>query len=63
MISTVEELPTWDLSDLYAGIDDPQLTSDMQAVQEQALEFERHFKGTIAREDLSPTHLRAAHDA
>jgi oligoendopeptidase F len=35
----------------------------MQAVQEQALEFERHFKGTIAREGLSPTHLRAARDA
>ena len=63
MIKKVEELPTWDLSDLYAGPDDPQLERDMQSVREQARAFERHFKGTIARADLSADHLRSAHDS
>ena len=35
----------------------------MQSVREQARAFERHFKGTIARADLSADHLRSAHDS
>jgi len=37
---TVEALPAWDLTDLYAAVDDPQLESDMDAVRRQAVAFE-----------------------
>ena len=63
MIRKTETLPTWDLSDLYAGADDPRLEIDMDAVREQALAFEARFKNTIARTDLDAHHLRQAQDA
>ena len=63
MIRKTETLPTWDLSDLYTGADDPRLQTDMDAVGEQAREFETRFRETIARDDLSADHLRQAQDA
>ena len=63
MIRKTETLPTWDLSDLYAGADDPRLEIDMGAVREQALAFETRFRNTIARTDLDARHLRQAQDA
>lgn len=62
MIQSAETLPTWDLSDLYAGVDDPRLEADMQAGRVRAEEFARRFKGTIAVADLTAAHLRAALD-
>ena len=34
-----ESLPTWDLSDLYKGINDPQLSSDMEEIERLAQKF------------------------
>ena len=47
MIRKTETLPTWDLTDLYTGTDDPRLQEDMDAVRQQARDFEQRFKGTI----------------
>jgi len=63
MIRKTETLPTWDLSDLYAGVDDPDLESEMEATRQEAQAFESRFKGTIARTDLNANHLRQAQDA
>ena len=35
-----EKLPTWDLSDLYAGVDDPKIEADMDDVRTRAVSFE-----------------------
>ena len=53
-------LPTWDLSDLYAGGDDPRLDGDMGETSRRAQQFERKYKGTIAVSGLSAVHLRQA---
>ena len=63
MISRTESLPTWDLTDLYAGIDDPRLEADMAAVNQEAADFEARFRGTLAVADLDASHLRQALDA
>jgi len=62
MIRKTENLPTWDLSDLYASADDPRLETDMDAVRTQARTFETQFRNTIARSDLDAGHLRQAQD-
>jgi oligoendopeptidase F len=62
MIQSAETLPTWDLSDLYAGVDDPRLEADMQEGRARAEAFARRFKGTIAAAELDAGHLRAALD-
>ena len=62
MIQSAETLPTWDLSDLYAGVDDPRLEADMQAGRTRAEAFAQRFKGTIAVVQLQAGHLRAALD-
>ncbi len=62
MIQSTETLPTWDLSDLYNGVDDPRLETDMRDAKERAEGFARQFKGTIAVEGLCAAHLRAALD-
>ena len=41
-------LPTWDLSDLYDGVDDSRLDSDLNAMADQAAQFEEKYKGRIA---------------
>ncbi len=38
--ASAEVLPTWDLSDLYAGVDDPKIDSDMDDVRTRAHGFE-----------------------
>ena len=44
-------LPEWDLSDLYAGIDDPVLARDLDAVEADAAAFSQRYKGRIAGMD------------
>jgi oligoendopeptidase F len=39
---------TWDLSDLYAGPDDPRLVADLDAALAAAQQFARRYRGTIA---------------
>ena len=63
MTEITQPLPTWDLSDLYDGVDDPRIDEDLETVEKQADEFEKLFKDTIACDDLNAGHLRAALDA
>ena len=56
-------LPTWDLSDLYGGVDDPALAADLKRIKGDATAFESRFKGTIASESLTAAHLRDALNA
>jgi oligoendopeptidase F len=42
------QLPEWNLSDLYPGIDSPELKRDLAAAQQQCAEFESDFKGRLA---------------
>lgn len=53
-------VPSWDLTDLYAAVDDPKLNGHMAAVLQQSAEFEARYKGTIAVAGLSAAHLLAA---
>ena len=55
-------VPTWDLSDLYAGVDDPRLDEEMNQTGQKAINFAARYKGTIAQADLQATHLRSALD-
>ena len=36
---------TWDLSDLYASIDDPKIESDVQAIEGRAKNYEKKIQG------------------
>jgi oligoendopeptidase F len=45
----------WDLSDLYAGFDDPKLEQDLQTLQHQAAQFRERFRGKV--NTLSPEQL------
>ncbi len=40
-------LPVWDLSDLYAGNDDPQLKADIERARREAKAFEADYKGKL----------------
>ncbi|MBQ7633585.1 MAG: M3 family oligoendopeptidase [Alphaproteobacteria bacterium] len=42
------KMPAWDLSDLYKGIDDPQITKDLETYRKDALKFARNYKGRLA---------------
>jgi oligoendopeptidase F len=63
MTEQTSTLPTWDLSDLYDGVDDPALAADLARIEGDAATFESRFKGTIAAESLTASHLRDALDA
>lgn len=43
---------TWDLSDLYAGVDDPKLEADLQGLVERAQGFAERYRGQVGA--LSP---------
>lgn len=55
-------LPSWDLSDLYAATDDPRLETDLKACLEEALRFEKSYKGRIATAELTAATLKQAMD-
>ncbi len=40
-------LPTWDLSDLYAGPEDPRLAADLDRVEAEARAFEQRLAGRL----------------
>ncbi|HEY7059955.1 MAG TPA: M3 family oligoendopeptidase [Chloroflexota bacterium] len=44
-------LPSWDLSELYAGLDDPKLDADLAEVLALAEAFEADYKGRLATMD------------
>jgi oligoendopeptidase F len=41
-------LPVWDLSDLYAGPNDPTLVRDMKTLEKKATAFARSYQGKLA---------------
>lgn len=53
-------LPTWDLSDLYTGMDDPQLEADINGMVNQAQAFEQKYKGRIASTNVTAELLHTA---
>ena len=46
-------VPTWDLSDLYAGPDDPRIAADLKRALEQAKAFAAAYKGKLASGDAA----------
>ena len=59
---STNNLPTWDLSDLYTGIDDPQLDKDLDGLIDKAAAFEEKYKGRIADADVRAELLATALD-
>jgi oligoendopeptidase F len=47
----ITELPEWNLTDLYAGIDDPVLASDLEDVEAQCKRFQVQFAGQLGTLD------------
>lgn len=56
-------LPAWDLSDLYSGIEAPELEKDLTSMAAQAAAFEQEYKGRIVRSDVTADLLRSALEA
>ncbi len=50
-MSKKETLPAWDLSDLYKGIKDPEISKDIETYRKSALAFARKYKGKITSLD------------
>jgi oligoendopeptidase F len=42
------ELPTWDLSDLYPGLDSPELKADLKRAESEAKAFRARYEGKLA---------------
>ncbi len=42
------KLPEWNLSDLYSGIDAPEVTSDLERMDAECVAFETDYKGKLA---------------
>ena len=40
-------LPAWDLSDLYNGINDPKIEADLEKYRKNAISFSRKYKGKL----------------
>ena len=41
-------LPEWNLADLYAGIDDPEVKRDLDRADAESVAFEDAYKGKLA---------------
>ena len=48
MTDTAAHGITWDLTDLYAGIDDPTIETDLKRLAERARAFEKAHRGAIS---------------
>ena len=46
---TVDNLPQWNLSDLYNSIDDKQLEKDLKNLDKETLDFAKKYKGKISQ--------------
>lgn len=44
----MNKAPAWDLSDLYKGINDPQISKDLEAYRRSAKSFAKNYKGKLA---------------
>ena len=50
----VGRLPEWDLRDLYASIDDPQVTRDLERADAECIAFEQAYRGKLGNIAASP---------
>ena len=48
MKAPVDALPAWDLTDLYGGIDDPSIASDLDALAQETAAFRRDCENRLA---------------
>jgi len=53
-------LQSWDLSDLYSGIEASELEEDLTSMTAQAAAFEQEYKGRIARSHVTADLLQSA---
>lgn len=53
-----ENLPAWDLTDLYSGIDDPKINKDLEKYRKFCKNFARKYKGNLG--NLNGAELGAA---
>ncbi len=56
-------LPEWDLSDLYTGIESPQIASDLARSEALCLTFEERYKGHLAALAMRPDGGKALAEA
>jgi len=56
-------LPEWNLNDLYAGLDDPQIKRDLDRADVECVAFEEAYKGKLAEMARSPDAGAALADA
>ena len=47
------DLPGWNLSDLYQGIDDKQIDKDLETYRKTAMQFAKKYKGKVAELDAA----------
>jgi oligoendopeptidase F len=47
-------LPEWNLADLYPGIDSPELKRDLDWTEAECVEFEKAYKGNLAKLAAAP---------
>ncbi|MBN9002936.1 MAG: oligoendopeptidase F, partial [Rhizobiales bacterium] len=52
--SGLGKLPEWNLTDLYAGIDAPEVARDLDALDKDCVAFARDYKGRLAEETAKP---------
>ncbi len=45
----ISNLPAWDLTDLYKGINDPQIQKDLETYRKSAASFARKYKSKLAQ--------------
>ena len=57
---TESDVPEWDLSDLYKGLDDPKIEGDLAIALKEALVFEKRYRSQIASTSLSSKTLHRA---
>ncbi len=48
-MTKLNNLPAWDLSDLYKGLDDPQIEKDLSRYKKNALALQKKFKGKLEK--------------
>ena len=50
-LSVAEQGPVWDLGDLYRGLDDPRIETDLASLEADASALETRYKGKLAELD------------
>jgi len=50
----------WDLSDLYASVEDPKIERDLKKTKDRAINFEHTYRGKIKKKTIQPATLQKA---